>query len=135
MSVPVGFQVIAKFAALIFAIASSVAVLFQVALALGAPWGEFTLGGRWRGRLPGAVRLIPLVSIALLGLFCWVVLARAGFQVLMPGGLPPWVVWVAVAYCALGCIANAISPSRRERQLWLPIVATMLLTSIVVAAT
>jgi hypothetical protein len=38
-----------------------------------------------------------------------------------------------VAYCALGCLANAAMPSRRERQLWLPVVIAMLICSLAVA--
>ncbi|HPG60965.1 MAG TPA: hypothetical protein PK586_03090 [Casimicrobium sp.] len=60
---------IPQIAALLFVAASCVVGVFQIALALGAPWGELTLGGRWRGSLPLAVRLIPLLSVALLALF------------------------------------------------------------------
>lgn len=66
-----------QIAALLFVAASCVVGAFQMALALGAPWGKFTLGGRWRGSLPLAVRLIPLLSVALLAFFCAVVLVRA----------------------------------------------------------
>ncbi len=126
-------QVISKYAALIFAFASGGVVLFQIALVLGAPWGEFTLGGRWKGRLPGRVRLIPLFSIALLVFFCVVVLARADFLGLASWAYLPWLMWVVVAYCLLGCIANAFTPSRIERMLWLPVVASMLAASVIVA--
>ncbi len=104
-----------------------------MALTLGAPWGEFTLGGRWRGRLPPRIRFIPLVSTLLLGIFSAVILARAGL------GLPTvqehshLLAWVVVGYFVLGCIANAITPSKRERMLWLPVVFFMLLLSITVA--
>lgn len=124
---------ISKYAALLFVVASCVVALFQIALALGAPWGEFTLGGRWRGALPATARLIPLLSVALLGCFCCVVLARAGLQVPVSWEPPSWAVWIVVAYCVLGLIANAASPSRRERQVWLPVVAAMLGASIIVA--
>ena len=122
-----------KYAALLFSAASGVVALFQFALALGAPWGEFTLGGRWKGTLPAMVRFIPVFSIVLLGFFCQVVLARAGVQGLVPWEPPHWAAWTVVAYCVLGCIANAASPSRRERQLWLPVVSAMLVASTIVA--
>jgi hypothetical protein len=41
--------------------------------------------------------------------------------------------WVVVSYCALATIANAATPSKRERNLWLPVVALMLFFSLVVA--
>jgi hypothetical protein len=126
-------QAISTYAALIFAFASGGVILFQIALVLGAPWGEFTLGGRWKGRLPIRVRLIPLLSIALLVFFCVVVLARADFLGRASWALVPWLIWLVVAYCLLGCIVNAITPSRLERMLWLPVVASMLATSVIVA--
>lgn len=70
-----------KTAALLFTLASTVVGAFQIALALGAPWGEFTLGGRWRGRLPTRVRFVPLLSVLLLIGFSAVILARSGFEV------------------------------------------------------
>ena len=120
-------------AAVLFAVLSGVVIAFQIALALGAPWGEFTLGGRHRGVLPGAWRLVPVFSAVLLAGFVVVVFARAGI------GFEPWrdvahpLVWVVVGYSAVGCIANAVTPSARERRIWLPVVALMLASSLVVA--
>uniref|UniRef100_A0A7C4QVV6 Integral membrane protein n=1 Tax=Schlesneria paludicola TaxID=360056 RepID=A0A7C4QVV6_9PLAN len=128
------FEVMAQTAALLFALISAGVGAFQMALTLGAPLGEFTLGGRWRGRLPLRVRLIPMVSVLLLGIFSAVILARAGL------GLPAVqehsrpLAWVVVGYFVLGCIANAITPSKRERMLWLPVVLVMLLLSLTVAS-
>jgi cell division protein FtsW (lipid II flippase) len=41
--------------------------------------------------------------------------------------------WVVVGYCVLATIANAATPSKRQRNLWLPVVVLMLLLSLVVA--
>jgi hypothetical protein len=122
-----------KFAALLFVVVCAGVSGFQLALALGAPWGELTLGGRWSGRLPPAVRLIPLISVATLGVFSAVILARAGYDVPLIQGSSRALAWVVVGYCALGCIANAITPSARERRLWLPVGLGMLLLSVAVA--
>jgi len=126
---------IPQIAALLFVAASCVVGAFQIALALGAPWGELTLGGRWRGSLPLVVRLIPLLSVVLLACFCAVLLARAGLALPQYGSLSRTLVWFVVGYCALGSIANAASPSKRERNLWLPVVLFMLASSLVVAMT
>jgi hypothetical protein len=122
-----------RFAALLFVVVCAGVSGFQLALALGAPWGELTLGGRWKGRLPPVVRLIPLISVATLGVFSIVILARAGYDVPLIQGSFRALTWVVVGYCALGCIANAITPSARERRLWLPVVLGMLLLSVAVA--
>jgi hypothetical protein len=120
-------------AAVLFGLLSLLVAAFQLALVLGAPWGEFTLGGRWRGSLPCHARLIALGSLVLLGAFVAVMAARAGlaFAALQPFAAP--LAWVVVGYCVLGCIANAATPSRRERAVWLPVVLCMLGLSVVVA--
>lgn len=123
----------AKSAALLFTLAAAGVGAFQIALALGAPWGEFTLGGRWRGRLPTVVRFLPLLSLLLLISFSAVILARSGFDVPLVQQHSHSLAWVVVGYCALGSIANAVTPSRRERGLWLPVVLCMLVLSLVVA--
>ena len=122
-----------KTAALLFTLASAGVGAFQIALALGAPWGEFTLGGRWKGRLPTLVRFVPLLSLLLLIGFSAVILARSGFEVPLVQQHSQSLAWLVVGYCALGSIANAVTPSKRERKLWLPVVLCMLALSLVVA--
>ncbi len=117
----------------VFGVLTTVTILFQFALAFGAPWGEFTLGGRHRGVLPGAWRFVPVGSAAVLAAFMAVVFTRAGLF------FPEWVeasrtlIWLVVGYCALGCIANTATRSPRERLIWLPVVAVLLITSLIVA--
>jgi hypothetical protein len=116
-----------------FVIATTMTILFQMALACGAPWGEWTLGGRHHGVLPGRWRLVPVVSIVLLAAFAAVVAARAHLAFPEWHGRSMSLIWVVVAYSALGCVANAATRSPRERRLWLPVVCVMLVTSAVVA--
>ncbi len=116
----------------IFMVMTLLTVLFQLALALGAPWGEWTLGGRHRGVLPGLWRLVPIVSAALLVAFVAVVATRAQLS------FPEWyeesrsLIWIVIVYSALGCVANAATRSAKERRLWLPVVSVMLVTSAVI---
>lgn len=116
-----------------FGVLTAVAILFQLALGLGAPWGELTLGGRHRGVLPGVWRLVPLGSAVALAAFLVVVLARAGAAFTAWSEQSRPLIWVVVGYCALGCLANAATPSPRERRLWLPVVIVMLATSLTIA--
>ncbi|OWQ84386.1 hypothetical protein CDN99_24125 [Roseateles aquatilis] len=120
-------------AALLFVLASTVVAAFQAALVLGMPWGELTCGGKWRGRLPRRVRIIPLLSMLLLGLSSLVILTRAQWMWPELHAASRVGAWAVVGYCALSCVANAATPSRRERQLWLPVVICMLVASLVVA--
>lgn len=123
---------ITELCAWIFVVMTLMTILFQLALALGAPWGEWTLGGRHRGVLPGLWRLVPIVSAALLVAFASVVATRAQLS------FPDWyeesrsLIWIVVAYSTLGCVANAATRSAKERWLWLPVVCVMLVTSAVI---
>ncbi len=123
----------AEYAALLFVLAAAGVGIFQVALALGAPWGELTLGGRWPGRLPPRIRLLPVLSLALLGLFSAVILARADLALPLLQPHSDALAWVVVGYCGLGCIANAMTPGKRERRLWLHVVLGMVALSLIVA--
>jgi len=119
-------------AAILFAGLAALAVAFQIALACGAPWGEFTLGGKYRGRLPRSARIIPVVSAAVIAGFALIVLARAGLAFANIGPSSHGLIWLVVGYCVLGALANALTPSRRERALWLPVLGLMLVSSTVV---
>jgi len=56
-----------RVAAFIYAIVSAGVVAFQIALAVGAPWGEFAMGGAFPGQFPPALRIAALVQATLLG--------------------------------------------------------------------
>ena len=60
-------------AARVFAGLAGIACLFHVAVALGAPWGHLTMGGRWSGALPRRVRALPVLSALLLAVVLAVV--------------------------------------------------------------
>ena len=120
-------------AAQLFALLASIVAVFQLALIAGAPWGHLTWGGRYPGVLPPGMRGVAAVSLLLMLAFAWIVLARAGFRVPFIRSRMRGATWGVVAYCALGVVANAATPSRSERALWLPVVSGMLLSSVFVA--
>lgn len=124
---------LATISALLFVTLVAAVTVFQVALVLGAPLGEFTLGGKYRGRLPAAIRLVPALSALLLCGFAAVVVARAGLAFPELSGPAPVLIWLVVAYCAVGALANFFTPSQRERAIWFPVVLLMLITSFIVA--
>jgi hypothetical protein len=120
-------------AALLFAAVSVGVVTFQVALALGAPWGEYAMAGRFPGRYPPAMRVGALIQAVVIGLIGLVVLSDA--DIVLPAiadGLP-WLIWIVVAVSTVGVVLNLISPSAGERRLWVPVAIVMLATSFVVA--
>jgi len=120
-------------AARIFATLTFGAILFQIALATGMPWGEFAWGGYYPGSLPNNMRVASVVSAFILLALCLVVLIRAGYILTIWQPVSRKLVWVVVAYCGLGVIANAITPSFWERVIWLPVLIICFTSSLVVA--
>jgi hypothetical protein len=52
---------IRRMAAFHYAIITLTVVAFQIALAAGAPWGAFAMGGAFPGQFPPALRIVALV--------------------------------------------------------------------------
>lgn len=120
-------------AAIAFACVTAIVVAFEVALALGAPWGAYAMGGARPGRFSSAMRASAIGQAVVLAFLAVIVLADAGL------GLPTvsesfrWLIWLAVAFSAVGVVLNAITRSAAERRLWLPVALVMLVSSLVVA--
>lgn len=92
--------------------------VFQVALALGAPWGAAAWGGANAGVLPAGFRAASGVSALV-----WAgVAAVAAGRLLGPVGRGRLLLGVA-AYSTLGIAMNAASPSGIERAVWVPATA------------
>jgi hypothetical protein len=121
-------------AALLFALATLVVIGFQVALAAGAPWGSYAMGGQRAGQAPPAMRAAALVQAALLALLAGIVLDAGGVLALGWTVAIPWLAWIPVIASLASAIANAATRSSVERRLWLPVAIVMLLSSIIVAA-
>lgn len=124
---------IATIAALVYLAAALVAIGFQVALTLGAPWGAYAMGGRFPGRFPPPLRLAAFVQAVVLLLLALVVLAAGGLIALDLITELPWLIWLAVAVSAVSIVMNAASPSPGERRLWVPVGLITLVSSVVVA--
>ena len=121
------------FAALVFAVVAVGVVAFQVALALGAPWGAYAMGGAFPGRFPPPMRVAAIVQALVIGLLAVVALSAAGLVLPDLGIAVPWLIWVAVVVSALAVILNAISRSSGERRIWVPVAVVLLVSSLVVA--
>lgn len=122
-------------AAIVFGIATVGVVGFQIALALGAPWGAWAMGGAFPGRYPPRMRVAAILQAVVLGLVGVVVLSHAGLLLPAIAGAVPWLVWLAVGLSGASLVLNAITPNVGERRLWVPVAAVMLVTSLVVALT
>jgi hypothetical protein len=108
--------------------------VFQVALVAGAPWGEYTMGGRNIGRLPITLRVGAAVS-------AFIMLAQAGHYLAQAGVLPRlvdpgWnsvVNWAWFGFTVAGVIVNAISRSKKERNTWVPVLLVSAVCTLLVA--
>lgn len=121
------------YASFVFAFFCSIAVLFQLALAAGAPWGNAAMAGKYPGRWPARMRVIALVQAAFLTSLGVLVMVRAGL--VFPGWLETsrhWV-WGVVAISFASFVMNLITPVRLERLLWAPVGAALTISSWVVA--
>ena len=122
-----------RVAAIIYVIISAVVVAFQIALAAGAPWGEYAMGGAFPGQFPLALRIAAIIQALLLVAMAAVILARAGL--ILPGWSQAsrWLTWIVVAFAAVSLILNLLTPSAGERAIWAPTALLLLISSVVVA--
>lgn len=120
-------------AAILYTIISFLVIAFQIALAGGAPWGAYAMGGAFPGQFPPALRIAAIVQAAVLAGMAAIVLARAGFA--LPAWSPAsrWLIWLVVAFAAISFILNLITPSAGERAIWAPVAFLLLISSTIVA--
>jgi cytochrome bd-type quinol oxidase subunit 2 len=119
--------------AIVFAIVTGVVVAFQLALAAGAPWGSYAMGGAFPGRMPAPMRVAAVVQAALLATVALVVLSAAGLVASELVAEWPWLAWLPVVVSAVAVVLNASTRSQGERRLWLPVTVVLLVCSLGVA--
>ncbi|WP_339817333.1 hypothetical protein MKZ15_18625 [Paenibacillus sp. FSL R7-0216] len=118
---------------IIFSSLTSIVILFQIALALGAPWGRFAMGGKYPGRFPIYMRVIALFQAVVLAFLGLIVLSRSELAVNQWYEFSLSAVWFVVAFSVLSSIMNLISRSKGERAIWAPVAIVMVITSLIVA--
>lgn len=124
---------ITKVAAILYAIVTFGVIAFQIALAAGAPLGEYAMGGAAPGQFPFALRIGAIIQAVLLVGMAAVILARAGLVLPKWSRASHWLVWIVVAFTALTLFLNLITPSAGERAIWAPTIALLLISSLIVA--
>ncbi|MCW3491656.1 hypothetical protein [Dethiobacter alkaliphilus] len=107
--------------------------IFQVALAMGAPLGEFTMGGKFTGKLPIKMRVAALAQIVILLIFVFIVAAKAGIAFEQYYSFGRIGIWFVVAFFVFGTIVNISSPSRKEKLTMGPANIIALISTLVVA--
>jgi len=120
-------------AAIVFALLIAVVILFQFALVIGFPWGEYAMGGKFKGKYPVPMRIAAVVQIFIYLFFGVVVLSKAklyfeDFYSIAVSGI-----WFIVGICVLATILNFITKSEVEKRIWAPVSLLLLVSSIIVA--
>jgi hypothetical protein len=126
---------IARVAGIVALVLLGLLVVFQLALALGAPWGRAAYGGQHTGVLPTQFRVASAAAVVVWAAIALVVARRAGLAIWSP--LPvswlPVVVWVVVGLMVIAVVMNAITPSALERAIWLPFSLMLFASTLTVA--
>jgi hypothetical protein len=118
-----------------FLVAATLIVsLFQIALALGAPWGAYAYGGERTGKLPVGFRVNSVVAAIVMAAISGHYLAQLGvFTPLLDAAGNSVVNWVLVGFTLLGAIANNITRSKKERAVWAIPTLLMFVAAVIVA--
>jgi hypothetical protein len=92
------------------------------------------MGGQTPGKLPTRLRITSAVSAVIM-------LAQSGHYLAQAGILTPQLTpgqntivnWFWFGFAALGLVVNAISRSKKERNLWVPVLLVSVVCTFVVA--
>ncbi|MEK3885520.1 hypothetical protein [Paenibacillus sp. PL2-23] len=120
-------------AAILFSAFIGIVVIFQLALAAGAPWGSAAMGGKYPGKLPPAMRVSALIQVLILALFASIVLSKSGIIWSEWHSFASAAIWFVVGFLALNIVLNTITRSKWERIIWAPIALVLFITSVIVA--
>jgi hypothetical protein len=108
-------------------------VIFQAALALGAPLGRAAWGGT-RTHLPTGLRIASAAAVVFWLFAALIALGRAGFDASPISGTPArWGAWILVGVLLVGALMNFASSSPWERFLWGPLALVLAVLCFVLA--
>jgi hypothetical protein len=125
---------LADFASWFLVIATISVALFQLAIVLGAPIGEYAFGGQMTGVLPTRYRVSSVFSMLLMLAIAGHYLAQLGFfEPLLPPNLNAISNWGFVAFFVLAAIMNNITKSQQEKRVFGSTTIAMVLAAVMVA--
>jgi len=110
-----------------------VVATFQVALAVGAPFGSAAFGGANAGTLPLDLRLVSGLAAVVWVLAALHALSRGGLTRRFPRLGNGRITWVLAGLTAVGALMNAASSSPWERFGWAPFTLSLSILCIVLA--
>ena len=108
--------------------------LFQIALILGAPMGEYAFGGQNPGKLSVKFRVLSVITLLVsLGIIGHMFAQLDYLPKLLPAGLNAAANWAIFALNLLGFVMNSITRSKKERDMWVPVALLLAVASFFVA--
>jgi hypothetical protein len=108
--------------------------LFQIAIVLGAPLGEYAYGGQNPGVLKLPFRIASVFSALVMFAVAGHYLAQLGvFTPLLDQAGNSIANWGFAVFAGLSAIANNITRSQKEKRLWGGTTIAMLLAAVIVA--
>ena len=108
--------------------------LFQIAIVLGAPLGEYAYGGQNPGILKLPFRIASVFSALVMFAIAGHYLAQLGvFTPLLDEAGNSIANWGFAIFAGLSAIANNITRSQKEKRLWGGTTVAMLLAAVIVA--
>lgn len=84
--------------------------------------------GVYPERFPPRMRVAALVRIVLLVIIMYEVLIHSEYF-----EISKTAIWFVVVFYGFGVVFNAITPSKKERMLWVPVTVVLLASSFIVA--
>jgi hypothetical protein len=118
---------------ILFSIAILTVILFQFALALGKPWGEYSMGGKFKGEYPPKMKVVAVINALILIFLEFIVIIKMNLILSEFSNFANVAIWFVVIFTALGTKMNFITPSKKERKIWGPVSLLMLITSLLIA--
>ncbi|GAA3641682.1 hypothetical protein GCM10022200_26830 [Microbacterium awajiense] len=113
-------------------VALALLAVFQAALVFGAPLGRFAWGGQHRV-LPARLRIGSALSIVIYALIAVIAWDRVGAIDVFGDVFSQIAMWVIFAYFTLGIVMNAISRSKPERYMMVPVSIVLAALSLLIA--
>ncbi|MCS7052657.1 MAG: hypothetical protein NZM09_02860 [Ignavibacterium sp.] len=117
---------------LVFVFLTLIVIVFQLALAMGVPWGAASMGGKFPGKYPPKMRMVAAFNALVLFFFCVIVLSRANFIAPQLFSFSKTAIWFVIIFFGISTVMNIITPSKIER-IWAPVAAFQLITSLIIA--
>lgn len=118
---------------IIYSALTFIVIIFQIALALGKPWGEYAMGGKFPGKYPISMRIATIFPVMILILTEIVILTKAGYIFPNLFSFSQKAIWIIVILSMLGAILNSITPSKKERKIWAPVSYVLLICALLIA--